>query len=81
MDDTGGLTCYRCFKMVLRSPNVVQAHTAELGRCSVTEEGAVRDCPNDRDIAQGEAKEIILYREFSKRRQSVVVLVHITRTL
>ncbi len=63
VDDTGGLTCYRCFKLVLRSPNVVQAHTSALGRCYATAERAEADCPMDRDIREGRVEEIMLYRK------------------
>ena len=63
VDDTGGLTCYRCYKLALRSPNVVQAHTADLDKCYATEERAVAECPTDMDIRRGAAKEIMLYRK------------------
>merc|ERR1711953_1385690 len=44
MDDTGGLTCYKCFNLVLRSSNVLQIHTAGLDKCYTTEERAIADC-------------------------------------
>ena len=64
MDDTGGLTCYKCFNLVLRSSNVLQIHTAGLDKCYTTEEKAVHDCPSDMMIRERRAREIMLYRKF-----------------
>ncbi len=59
--------CFRCFRLVLRSPNVVQAHTAASGlaRCFSSEERAVAECPTDAQVRDGAAEEIMLYREYS----------------
>ena len=65
MDDTGGLTCYKCFNLVLRSSNVLQIHTAGLDKCYTTEERAMADCPSDMMIREQRAREIMLYRKFS----------------
>jgi len=62
MDDTGGLTCYKCFNLVLRSSNVLQIHTAGLDKCYTTEDRAVADCPSDIMIRERRAREIMLYR-------------------
>ena len=64
MDDTGGLTCYKCFNLVLRSSNVLQIHTAGLDKCYTTEDRAVADCPSDIMIRERRAREIMLYRKF-----------------
>ena len=64
MDDTGGLTCYKCFNLVLRSSNVLQIHTAGLDKCYTTEERAIADCPSDMMIRERRAREIMLYRKF-----------------
>ena len=64
MDDTGGLTCYKCFNLVLRSSNVLQIHTAGLDKCYTTEERAMADCPSDMMIREQRAREIMLYRKF-----------------
>ena len=63
MDDTGGLTCYKCFNLVLRSSNVLQIHTAGLDKCYITEERAMADCPSDMMIRERRAREIMLYRK------------------
>ena len=63
MDDTGGLTCYKCFNLVLRSSNVLQIHTAGLDKCYTTEDRAVADCPSDIMIRERRAREIMLYRK------------------
>ena len=65
MDDTGGLTCYKCFNLVLRSSNVLQIHTAGLDKCYTTEERAIADCPSDMMIRERRAREIMLYRKFT----------------
>ena len=61
MDDTGGLTCFKCFNLVLRSSNVLQIHTSALDKCYTTEERAVADCPSDITIREKRAREIMLY--------------------
>ncbi len=62
-DDTGALTCYKCFNLVLRSSNVLQVHTAGLDMCYATEEAAIKDCPTDISIREKRAREIMLYRK------------------
>ena len=64
MDDTGGITCYKCFNLVLRSSNVLQVHTAGLDKCYTTEERAVADCPTDVAVRERRAREIMLFRKF-----------------
>ncbi len=64
MDDTGGLTCFKCFNLVLRSSNVLQIHTSALDKCYTTEERAVADCPSDITIREKRAREIMLYSKF-----------------
>ena len=72
MDDTGGLTCYKCFNLVLRSSNVLQIHTAGLDKCYTTEDRAMADCPSDMMIREQKAREIMLYRKsFSKTPSDV----------
>ena len=68
MDDTGGLTCYKCFNLVLRSSNVLQIHTAGLDKCYTTEERAIADCPSDMMIRERRAREIMLYRKSISRK-------------
>ena len=63
MDDTGGLTCYRCFQLSLRSSNVLQVHTGGLDKCYTTEERAIADYPTDIAIREKRAREIMLYRK------------------
>ena len=65
VDDTGGLTCYKCFNLVLRSSNVLQIHTAALDKCYTTEEKALADCPSDMSIREKRSREIMLYRKFN----------------
>ena len=66
VDDTGGLTCYKCFNLVLRSSNVLQIHTAALDKCYTTEEKALADCPSDMSIREKRSREIMLYRKFTR---------------
>ena len=67
MEDTGGITCFKCFNLVLRSSNVLQVHTGGLDKCYTTEERAVADCPTDIAIREKRAREIMLYREFKRK--------------
>jgi len=62
IDDTGDFTCYRCFRLELRPPNVLQAHTSGLGKCFTTEERAMQDCPTDADVKDRRAKEIMAWK-------------------
>ena len=63
MEDTGGITCFKCFNLVLRSSNVLQVHTGGLDKCYTTEERAIADCPTDVAIREKRAREIMLYRK------------------
>lgn len=60
---TGGVSCYRCFELTLRSLNVVQIHTEGFDKCYTTEEAALGTCPSDDSIATGKSLEIMLYSE------------------
>ena len=58
---TGGTTCSRCFRFVVRSSNVLQVYTDGLERCYTTEEAAQQRCPTDEKIMAGQMLEIVLY--------------------
>ena len=62
MEDSGGLTCFRCFHLALRSSNVVQVHTRGLDKCFTSEEAAVATCPSPLDMQEQQATEVMLYR-------------------
>ena len=62
MEDSGGLTCFRCFHLALRSSNVVQVHTRGLDKCFTSEEAAIATCPTQLDMEEQEASEVMLYR-------------------
>lgn len=62
MDDTGGITCYRCFHLSLRSSNVLQIHTRGLDKCYTSEEAAQSTCVTQLDIYDQDASEVMLYR-------------------
>ena len=62
MDDTGSITCYRCFHLALRSSNVLQIHTRGLDKCYTSEEAALSTCVSQEDIEQKDASEVMLYR-------------------
>lgn len=62
MDDTGGITCYRCFHLALRSSNVLQIHTRGLDKCYTSEEAAQSTCVTQLDIYDQDASEVMLYR-------------------
>ncbi|XP_065573218.1 uncharacterized protein LOC136035380 isoform X2 [Artemia franciscana] len=61
-DRTGGTTCSRCFRFVVRSSNVLQVYTDGLERCYTTEEAAQQRCPTDEKIMAGQMLEIVLYK-------------------
>lgn len=63
VDDAGGLECFKCFNLILRSPNVLQIYTVGLDKCYTTEQRAMEDCPNDVTIREKRAREIMLYSE------------------
>ncbi len=73
MDDTGGITCFKCFNLILRSSNVLQIHTAGLDKCYTSEERAMADCPSEIAIREKRAREIMLYSEY----KSFVYVFHI----
>ena len=62
MDDTGGLTCYRCFQLSLRSSNVLQVHTRGLDKCYTTEEAAEATCVSSLEMWGAEVSEVMMYR-------------------
>ncbi len=50
-DDSG---CFKCVRLVSRSPNVLQVHTSAGGgleRCLPTEEAARAECPTERQVS------------------------------
>ena len=58
------MDCYRCMRIQVRSPNVLQLHTRELDKCYTRENRARRTCPQDHEIYHRQSKELILLREF-----------------
>jgi len=62
VDDTGGITCYRCFHLSLRSSNVLQIHTRGLDKCYTSEEAASSTCVSGMDIHSQDTSEVMLYR-------------------
>ena len=73
VDDTGGLTCFKCFNLVLRSPNVLQIHTAALDKCYTSEDKALADCPSDMTIREKRSREIMLYSKSPS--QSILIFL------
>jgi hypothetical protein len=68
-EDSGGVTCYRCFHLSLRSANVLQIHTKGLNKCYTTEEGALATCVTQAETTttlggptQDVITEIMMYR-------------------
>ena len=64
-EDSGGLTCFRCFHLALRSSNILQIHTRGLNKCFTTEEAALATCVTQDDIlepATTGVSEVMLYR-------------------
>ncbi|XP_040565962.1 uncharacterized protein [Lepeophtheirus salmonis] len=59
MDDAGGIRCYKCFQLVLRSSNILTVLSSVMNKCYTSEDRAVKDCPRD---GLDSAKEVILYR-------------------
>ena len=66
VDETGGVTCYKCINARLRSSNILQVHTSSLDKCYTTEERAIADCPTEIAIREKRAREIMLYRKLRK---------------
>jgi len=62
MDDTGGITCYRCFQLSLRSSNVLQVHTRGLDKCYTTEEAAQATCVSSMEMFDTSVSEVMMYR-------------------
>ena len=62
MDDTGGITCFRCFQLSLRSSNVLQIHTRGLDTCYTTEEDAQATCVTSMEMYDSDVSEVMLYR-------------------
>ena len=61
-EDSGGVTCYRCFHLSLRSSNVLQIHTKGLNKCYTTEEGALATCVSQAETLSRDVSEIMMYR-------------------
>ena len=62
MDDTGGITCYRCFHLSLRSSNVLQIHTRGIDTCFTTEEAAQDTCVSSLEMYDTSVSEVMMYR-------------------
>ena len=61
-EDSGGITCYRCFHLSLHSSNILQIHTKGLNKCFTTEEAALATCVNQEEILGREVSEVMMYR-------------------
>jgi len=58
-----GDSCYKCVKIQVRSPNVVQVHTLDsVYQCHTSPEEARRGCPSKSDIRDNTAREVMLYK-------------------
>ena len=55
--------CYRCFRMKVRSYNILQLHTKTLEKCFIKEEMARESCPSDTQLNDKHLKELILFRK------------------
>ncbi len=55
--------CFRCFHLRLRSPNVLQIFTDNLGRCFTRAEAAADSCPTETHIKYRDAQQLLLFRE------------------
>ena len=56
-------SCYRCFRMKVRSYNILQLHTKTLEKCFIKEEMARESCPSDTQLNDKHLKELILFRK------------------
>ena len=56
-------SCYRCFRMKVRSYNILQLHTKTLEKCFMKEEIAQASCPSDTTLNDKNLKELILFRK------------------
>ena len=54
--------CFKCISIITRSTNVLQLHVNELGRCWPTEEAARASCPNQQDVRERKATEMMFYK-------------------
>ncbi|XP_023327677.1 uncharacterized protein LOC111700851 [Eurytemora carolleeae] len=61
-EDSGGITCYRCFHLSLRSSNILQIHTKGLNKCFTTEDAALSTCVSQDEMMHQDASEIMMYR-------------------
>ena len=61
MDDTGSITCFRCFRLALHSSNILQIHTRGLEKCFTSEEAALLTCVGEEGM-QEDVSEVMLYR-------------------
>ncbi len=69
--------CFRCLRMVSRSPNVLQLHSASsFDECHPSEAAARARCPTIQQIERREAAEMMLYKTRSFYGGSAVTRVH-----
>ena len=61
-EDSGGITCYRCFHLSLRSSNILQIHTKGLNKCFTTEDAALSTCVSQDEMMHPDVSEIMMYR-------------------
>ena len=61
-EDSGGITCYRCFHLSLRSSNILQIHTKGLNKCFTTEDAALSTCVSQDEMTHQDVSEIMMYR-------------------
>ncbi|XP_018022674.1 uncharacterized protein LOC108678720 isoform X1 [Hyalella azteca] len=61
-DRTTGRDCFRCFHVLLRSPNVIQVYTEPSSQCYQNEVSARASCPSELDISTQRVNEIMLYK-------------------
>lgn len=61
-DRTGSSECFRCVRVDMVSPSLVQVWTTGLETCYTTEDAALRTCPAPADRASRRASQIMLYR-------------------
>ncbi len=69
--------CFRCVRMVSRSPNVLQLHSTSFDSCHPSEEAARAACPTSSQIKSGGgATEMMMYKTRSFYGGSAVTRVH-----
>jgi hypothetical protein len=72
---TGG-DCFRCIRIVQRSPNVNQVHARNLNTCFATEQEALEDCPQLHEVRDRKVEEIMLYKTRGFYGEPAVSQVH-----